>query len=353
MTGFSCFVVGEGVLVLNCLEILLEQGCHLLGTYSADRSVQAWAAANSIAQTDDRSNFEKQMLNSEYDYLFSINNIQWVIPAAVIGRARTATINYHDSTVPQQPNLQTTAWAWLNSKTQHAITRHEIVLASDAARIFKQKVIQAITGSGESIGDILPVLDRSLLPIISQQNAEICQQEQALAVARSTSHQALPAIELAPFEHPYLSTSQTKTSLQRYPIALTEQVETALLLKIFAAYCARLSPELEFDIGLQIKLIDSDHELFIAQTPIRIQAQESDSFNQFKARLESDLDRDLATDAAPQFIPVAIAILDNPAQLKSQRLTAAMTLVAYADLSRPPAKVKESCKIDINSTNRK
>lgn len=351
MTGFSCFVVGEGALGLNCLEILLAQGCHLLGACSTDRLVQEWAAANNIIQTEDTTTFEQQIFNSEYDYLFSINNIRWVIPAAVIGRARIAIINYHDSPLPQQPNLQTTAWAWLNSKTQHAITQHEIVSASDAARIFKQKVIGAITGAGVSIGDILPVLDRSLIPIISQQNAAICQQAQALAVARSSSNHTLPAItsdrttanELAPFEHPYLSTSYIKTPLQRYSIllqrgsanAIEEQIEPDSFIAIFAAYCARLSPELEFDLGLQIELYDGNTELFNVQIPIRIQIQDGDSFKQFKARLEAAPDRDLPADPASQFIPVAIAILEHPAQLKAQHLTAAMTFVAYADRSQP------------------
>ena len=332
MTGFSCFVVGEGALVLSCLEVLSAQGYQILGACSTDRSGQEWAATNQIIHTEDRAIFEQHILNSEYDYLFSINNIHWIIPATVIGRARTATINYHDAPLPQQPSLQTTTWVWLNSKTQHAITRHEIVLASDVARIFKQKVIGAITGAGASIGDILPVLDRALIPIISQQNAAICQQEQALAVARSNITRTLPAIELAPFEHPYLSTSRPKTAIQRYPISLDQRVEPDSLIAIFAAYCARLSPELEFDLGLQIKLRDLNTELVEVQNPIRIQAQSDDSFKQFKTRLETAPDRDLATDV---FIPVEIAILENPDQLKSQQLTAAMTFVAYADRSHP------------------
>ena len=335
MTEFSCFVGGEGLRVLNCLEILREQGCHLLGVYSTDRSVQEWAATNQIINTKDQSIFEQQILSSEYDYLFSINNLHWVIPATVIGRTRIAIINYHDSLLPQQPNLQTTSWAWLNSKTQHAITQYEIVLGSDAARIFQQKVIKIITGNGASIGDIVPVLDRSLIPVISQQNAVICQQEQALAIARSASNPTPSGIDLAPFQHPYLLSSHKQISLQRYPIALTEQVETESLIAIFAAYCARLSPELEFDVGLQIESSDRNNQLLIAQTPIRIQTQEDESFKQFKSRLETDLDRDLSTDAAPQFIPVAIAILENPAQLPSGQLTASMTLVAYADGSPP------------------
>jgi D-arabinose 1-dehydrogenase-like Zn-dependent alcohol dehydrogenase len=75
MNGVSCFVVGEGGLVLSCLQVLVEQGCDVLGVASVDRSAQAWAEARGIAYIADRSTFEKQLLSSEYDYLFSIKNI--------------------------------------------------------------------------------------------------------------------------------------------------------------------------------------------------------------------------------------------------------------------------------------
>jgi amino acid adenylation domain-containing protein len=65
--------------------------------------------------------------------------------------------------VPQQAGLLATAWALLNNQTQHALTWHEVVLASDAERIFQQKVTHSISGSSVRIGDILPVFDRSLL----------------------------------------------------------------------------------------------------------------------------------------------------------------------------------------------
>ena len=58
MTRFACFVVGEGALVLSCLEILLEQGCDVLGACSTDRSVREWTGANKIVHTKDPAIFE-------------------------------------------------------------------------------------------------------------------------------------------------------------------------------------------------------------------------------------------------------------------------------------------------------
>jgi amino acid adenylation domain-containing protein len=330
-TNFACFVVGEGSLTLSCLEILLARGCHLQGIYSADRSVQAWAAANSIAQTDDRSNFENQILNSEYDYLFSINNLQWMIPVAAIARSRIATINYHDAPLTQPAGLSSTTWTLFSSETQHALTLHEIVRTNDAERILRQKIERTMFGHDVRIGDILPVLDRILIPLISQQNAAICQQTQAAAGAKLL-HPDLPVkVEIAPFQHPYLLTSYTPTDLHRQPIAIDRPVPIVAktLAAMFVAYCARLSPESEFDLGWQIDGRD--------QCPIHIQVQDGESFSQFQSRLAPTLDPARISNLRhpAQALPVTIAIAANRSQFNHQQLTAAMTFVAYDDGSLP------------------
>ncbi|MCY7368720.1 MAG: amino acid adenylation domain-containing protein [Chamaesiphon sp.] len=326
MTGFSCFVVGEGTLVLSCLEILLERKYQILGVYSVDLLVTEWATIHSVSHIEDRATFEKQILNSEYDYLFSINNIEWIVPAAVMSRARKATINYHDAPLSHQPGLQATVWTLFSSETQHAITLHEVVLGRDAGRILQQKIERAIGGYDIRIGDILPVLDRSLIPAISQQNAAICQQAQALAGAKLATAD-LPTTVLSPFEHPYLATSYRQTDLHRHPIDLDRPVPATTLTVIFAAYCARLSPEPEFDLGGRDQL------------PIHIHIQDEESFSQFQSRLELDLASAQANATLPQHqahsLPVAIAIAPSRAQLNHQQLGAAMTFVAYDDGSLP------------------
>ncbi len=330
MTGFSCFVVGQGALILSCLETLLGRKCQILGVCSADLSVTEWAKIHSISYTEDRSTFEKQILNSEYDYLFSINNIQWIVPATAMGRARKATINYHDAPLSHQPELQATVWTLFSSETQHALTLHEVVLGRDAGRILQQKIEREIGGYDIRIGDILPVLDRSLIPTISHQNAAICQQAQTLAGAKLATAN-LPTTSLAPFEHPYLATSHHQIDLHRQPIEIDRPVPATTLAVIFAAYCARLSPESEFDLGWQLNGGD--------QLPIHIHLQADQSFSQFQARWELDLASAQANPILPQdqtpSLPVAIAIIPSRGQLNHQQLGAAMTLVAYNDGSLP------------------
>ncbi|MFM6319065.1 MAG: hypothetical protein ACKPE8_11435, partial [Dolichospermum sp.] len=88
MTGFSCFIVGNGTLSINCLELLLLKNCQLLGVYSPDNSLQAWCESHGIDYISSRNLFRKKLLSVEYDYLFSINNVQWIIPKNVIARAK-------------------------------------------------------------------------------------------------------------------------------------------------------------------------------------------------------------------------------------------------------------------------
>ncbi|WP_310423888.1 amino acid adenylation domain-containing protein [Chamaesiphon sp. VAR_48_metabat_135_sub] len=171
-------------------------------------------------------------------------------------------------------------------------------------------------------------------------------------------------IELAPFQHPYLpieTAIQTRTACQRYPISLAhlqgkgyfdgdffksnnEQVKLNSLLSIFAAYCARLSPESEFDLGLKIESPNRTAAIFRHQMPIRIQIQPEESFRQFRERLEASLDladrlsktSDTIQDDLPSCVlPVTIVIADRPDRLDVQDLDALMTFVAYEDGSLP------------------
>jgi natural product biosynthesis luciferase-like monooxygenase protein len=141
MSSFSCFVVGDGVLALSCLEILLGKSCEVQGVYSSDYSLQEWSEVQGISHFSSQLDFRAQLLRSEYDYLFSVNNVQWIIPDDVIARARKITLNYHDSPLPKYAGLYATSWALLNGETQHAVSWHEVTTEIDAGRIFKQKAV--------------------------------------------------------------------------------------------------------------------------------------------------------------------------------------------------------------------
>jgi amino acid adenylation domain-containing protein len=140
MSKFSCFVVGKGAIALKCLEILQQAGHNTLGIYSADRSLQPWAAEHKITYSTSQGAFCGLLFDSQYDYLFSINN-GWIIPPDIIACARRATINYHDALLPKYAGLYATSWALLHGETEHGITWHQVVPDIDAGLILKQAIV--------------------------------------------------------------------------------------------------------------------------------------------------------------------------------------------------------------------
>ncbi len=502
MSSLSCFVVGDGVVAISCVKVLLQQGWQVLGIYAADGALPEWSQISGIpiltgddaAGVDARATFQSQLLASAYDYLFSINNTQWIIPAVVLAQARVATINYHDSPLPKYAGLHATSWALLNGETEHAVTWHEAVSTVDAGRIFKQQVVpiladdtalslnlrcfdaavasftelitelaiapinpyaqdlaqQSYFGASErpaaaailsfdlgsqeiyslvralefgltrnplgfakiwlpggavvvesarivttaygipgrvlkldgdglciatadgaiefnrvstidgqdltveslidnygvQVGGVLPTIDPDLASAISQRNAAICRYEQ-LWVKRLG--------QLAPFCHPYLPVETTKiwqTAIQRVSIDLESKISAKSLLSMFAAYCARLSPEPDFDLGLQTELQRSvAPEIFAQRVPLRVRLQAGDSFSQFQQRLDAELDQtmklgsfrhtllrrypELRDHQIDRVLPVAIVLAPSPNQVDWQHLKTAMALVAYEDGSAP------------------
>jgi amino acid adenylation domain-containing protein/non-ribosomal peptide synthase protein (TIGR01720 family) len=137
---FSCFIVGEGAIALECLQILLGAGHDILGVYSTDRLVRNWTAEQGIPQVVNQRSFSDLLLITQYDYLFSINN-SWIIPEEIIARAAKATINYHDSPLPKYAGVYATSWALIHGETQHAITWHKVTAGIDTGDILKQVAV--------------------------------------------------------------------------------------------------------------------------------------------------------------------------------------------------------------------
>lgn len=104
MSNFSCFVIGDSSIALRCLQILLKNKFVVLGIYSSDRSLFSFAQEQNLTHADAIETFHNTLLNTQYDYLFSINN-KWIIPSEVIACARKATINYHNSPLPKYAGL--------------------------------------------------------------------------------------------------------------------------------------------------------------------------------------------------------------------------------------------------------
>lgn len=133
---FNCCLIGEGNLLIECAEILLQKKYQIEGILSLDPIVKQWANANEISNLQNLQELLQLIKTVKCDYLFSIVN-HAILSSEIINSVGKA-INYHDALLPSYAGLNAAAWAIINGATQHGITWHEITAEIDTGNLLKQ-----------------------------------------------------------------------------------------------------------------------------------------------------------------------------------------------------------------------
>ncbi|WP_133127062.1 amino acid adenylation domain-containing protein [Legionella nagasakiensis] len=134
---FSCFIVGDDNLTLQCAEITLAANHQVLGLISPSKHIKLWCATHSIPYINHIKEFETHYKDQPFDFLFSIVNGQ-ILSSNILKLPRCYAINYHNSPLPRYAGLYATSWAILNGETHHAISWHKMEEIVDAGSILKQ-----------------------------------------------------------------------------------------------------------------------------------------------------------------------------------------------------------------------
>ena len=74
----------------------------------------------------------------DFDWLFSIANLA-IVPDAVLAKATSGAINFHDGPLPRYAGLNAPVWALLNRETRHGVTWHLIEGGIDEGDIVEQR----------------------------------------------------------------------------------------------------------------------------------------------------------------------------------------------------------------------
>jgi len=141
----SCYLVGEGSLLIQCATQLIEQGYTIYGVVSSDKGVIQWLKNQPIDHclpTDDVISFLK---NHPSNYLFSIANTA-LLPKEIIEIPNRYAINYHDALLPQYAGLYATSWAIIQQEKQHGVTWHVMAEKVDSGEILKQATVEIHAG---------------------------------------------------------------------------------------------------------------------------------------------------------------------------------------------------------------
>ena len=137
---FSCCVIGETTLLVQCGEQLLRRGHTIHGVISPNPDLIHWASDRGILHATPDNDLAGFLRQRPFDYLFSIVN-NAVLPENILNIARKKSINFHDAPLPRYGGLHATSWALLNRERTHGITWHVMAPKIDAGGILKQKLI--------------------------------------------------------------------------------------------------------------------------------------------------------------------------------------------------------------------
>src|SRR5216683_2208171 len=121
---FSCFIIGEGTLPIQCAEILLDREHMIYGIISSDIAVHDWAREREIPHIDPKNKDIAPFLSEHpFDYLFSIVNM-YILPKRVLELPRRCAINFHDAPLPRYAGRYATSWAIMQGERVHGVTWH-------------------------------------------------------------------------------------------------------------------------------------------------------------------------------------------------------------------------------------
>ena len=134
---FSCFLIGEGTLPIQCAELLLKRGHKIFGVISSDTSISSWAKRKDIPHIQQTDNLVAFLRQQPFDYLFSIVNNS-VLPKEILELPRIEAINYHDALLPRYAGVNATSWALMHGEKTHGVTWHVMTAMVDAGNILKQ-----------------------------------------------------------------------------------------------------------------------------------------------------------------------------------------------------------------------
>ncbi|MFT6395844.1 MAG: methionyl-tRNA formyltransferase, partial [Bradymonadia bacterium] len=143
----SCFIIGEGSLVVQCAQALLSRDFEVLGIVSSEQAVVDWAIAQGLRTAPPSGDLFGWMGDTEFDYLFSIVNLR-MLPPEIIERPRVMGINFHDGPLPKYAGINAPSWALLNGASEYGVTWHEMTAEADRGRVLEQSLFEI--GANES-----------------------------------------------------------------------------------------------------------------------------------------------------------------------------------------------------------
>ena len=139
----TCAAIGEGNLLLCCLQELLDAGVEIKMVFTNTKCASELCQNNSITSHDRSANIYDILQDTNIDYLFSISNPR-ILKEDVLKLPRKLTINYHDSPLPAYAGVHATSWAIMNGERFHGISWHVVETGIDTGDILQSETVDIL-----------------------------------------------------------------------------------------------------------------------------------------------------------------------------------------------------------------
>ncbi len=139
MSGFTSVLIGNESLLVQCGELLLARGGKIARVVTRNDEIADWARRQEIEVVAPGKGLASRLAGSEFDWLFSIANLD-MLPADVLALPARGAVNFHDGPLPAYAGLNAPVWALMAGETRFGITWHMITEGADKGDIVAQEV---------------------------------------------------------------------------------------------------------------------------------------------------------------------------------------------------------------------
>ncbi|MFI5982195.1 amino acid adenylation domain-containing protein [Streptomyces sp. NPDC051555] len=137
---FSCVVVGEEALLVECTKVLLARGHTVAAVVSPSEQLRAWAEGADLTAVPFGPDLVERLAPLRFDYLFSIANLR-MLPDEVLELPARLPVNFHDGPLPRHAGLFATSWAVLEGDTDHGVSWHVMTREADTGDLLRQRAV--------------------------------------------------------------------------------------------------------------------------------------------------------------------------------------------------------------------
>ncbi|WP_416966650.1 amino acid adenylation domain-containing protein [Streptomyces sp. 4F14] len=137
---FTCVVIGEEALLVECTRLLLSRGHTVAAVVSPTPDLLAWAKSENLPAVPFGKDLADRLQLLTFDYLFSIANLR-MLPDEVLSLPAKLPVNFHDGPLPKHAGLYATSWAILDGEREHGVAWHVMNREADTGDLLKQRAV--------------------------------------------------------------------------------------------------------------------------------------------------------------------------------------------------------------------